>query len=83
MELVAVHDLSEADRDKAVDLCMKILNWEWPRSETIRKRSLLSSSPSLPMNLILHQMFPQSSGLEVLGHARIRCPLNFYLHLLV
>jgi hypothetical protein len=72
MELVAVHDLV-ADKDKIIDLCINILNWEWPRSDTIRKRSLLSSSASLPTNLVLLQRFSQPPDLAVLGHARIRC----------
>jgi hypothetical protein len=77
MELVAVHDLLE-DKDTVVDLCIQILNWEWPRSDTIRRRGLLSSSPGLPMNLVLIQRFPRSPAPAVLGHARIRC-LGIYL----
>ena len=73
MELLAVHDLSDEERDRIIDLCMRVLIWEWPRSETIRKRSLLSSSASLPMNLVLIQRFSQPLDLSVLGHARIRC----------
>jgi hypothetical protein len=77
MELVAVHDLLEY-KDTIVDLCIQILNWEWPRSDTIRRRGLLSSSPSLPTNLVLIQRFPRPPAPAVLGHARIRC-LGIYL----
>jgi hypothetical protein len=73
MELVAVHDLNNEDKESIVDDCIKILNWEWPRSETIRKRGLLSSSENLPMNLVLIQRFSQPNEVAVLGHARIRC----------
>lgn len=70
MELVAVHDLRE-DQDKIIDLCIGVLNWEWPRSYTIRKRGLLSSSANLPTNLVLILRFPQPNSPAVLGHARI------------
>ena len=54
---------------------MTILNHEWPRSETIRKRSLESSNPGFPMNLILVETFGSTN--KVLGHARIsKIPAN-------
>jgi len=68
MYLIPVHEIEEG-RDRLIQECMMILNHEWPRSETIRKRSLESSNPSFPMNLILIETF--GSIEKVLGHSRI------------
>ena len=53
--------------------CVSILNHEWPRSDTIRRRNLSMSSDRLPTNLVLTQKFPgpQGGGVSVVGHARI------------
>lgn len=70
MELVALHSLSGAVREEALAQCVKILNFEWPRSDTIRRRGLESSSQRLPSNLVLLQR-GEGGKLEVIGHARI------------
>ena len=36
MELVPIHTLDGAEGDQALAQCVRILNYEWPRSETIR-----------------------------------------------
>lgn len=74
MELLAIHKLEEMVKESVLDQTVNILNYEWPRSDTIRRRGLLSSSPDLPSNLVLVQ---KSNGkgvdddLSVLGHSRI------------
>lgn len=65
MEVVALHQLEGETKKKAVTEAVAILNCEWPRSETIRKRGLESSSPNLPCSLVMF-----SDG-RVLGHARL------------
>ena len=66
MELVAVHALQPGEaREAALRQAVQILNYEWPRSETIRRRGLETSSAGLPSHLLLLQ------GDRVLGHARI------------
>jgi len=49
--------------------CCKIMNHEWPRSESLRWRMLDSSRDELPMSLALVQWF--KSGPCVLGHTRL------------
>ena len=36
MELVPIHTLGGTEGDQALAQCVRILNYEWPRSETIR-----------------------------------------------
>ena len=67
---MALHSLSGAVREEALAQCVKILNFEWPRSDTIRRRGLESSSQRLPSNLVLLQR-GEGGKLEVIGHARI------------
>ena len=69
MELVGLHTMSDIDREEALAQSVKILNFEWPRSDTIRRRGLESSSQRLPSNLVLLQR--GGGKLEVIGHARI------------
>ena len=69
MELVGLHTMSGPDREEALAQSVKILNFEWPRSDTIRRRGLESSSAKLPSNLVLIQR--RGGKLEVIGHARI------------
>ena len=66
MELIPLHD---APSDHKADIrmqCCQMLNNEWPRSETLRFRSLDSSRCDLPMCLALVQWFPNDmkSGTE-------------------
>ena len=69
MELVPIHSLEGCDREEAIIQCVKILNFEWPRSDTIRRRGLESSSEKLPCNLVLYQ---RSGGqIGVIGHSRV------------
>ena len=69
MELVALHSLEGEAREEALEQSVKILNFEWPRSNTIRRRGLESSSQKLPSNLILVQS--RGEKLKVIGHSRI------------
>ena len=72
MELVALHSLEGTIREEALEQSVKILNFEWPRSDTIRRRGLESSSERLPSNLLLIQQSGGGSAkLEVIGHSRI------------
>ena len=75
MELVPIHDLNGHVREDALSQSVKILNFEWPRSETIRKRGLDSSSDTLPTHLVLVQNF--RGKVSVIGHSRIsKIPAN-------
>ena len=69
MELDPIHSLEAADREEAIIQTVKILNFEWPRSDTIRRRGLESSSETLPCNLVLHQR--SGGSIRVIGHSRI------------
>ena len=69
MELVALHSLEGEAKLDALEQSVKILNFEWPRSDTMRRRGLESSSQKLPSNLILVQS--REKKLEVVGHSRI------------
>ena len=69
MELVPVHQLSDCDKSEALEQCVKILNYEWPRSDTIRLRGLQSSSDKLPSNLVLFTR--EEERIRVIGHSRI------------
>nr|XP_045582388.1 N-alpha-acetyltransferase 80-like [Procambarus clarkii] len=50
--------------------CMNILNEQWPRSKTIRLRSLHSSCDQLPTSIALLRNISKEK-VEVIGHARI------------
>jgi len=73
MEVIAVHNAPYDHKESIKTQCCEILNDEWPRSETLRRRSLNSSTDDLPMCLALVQWF--YNGKEacpcVLGHARL------------
>lgn len=64
-KIVVLHRYPEYTED-----CMKILNEQWPRSKTLRLRSLHSSCDQFPTSLALLRC--ESKGkTEVIGHARI------------
>jgi len=65
--VVAVHQLEGAEKEKSVADAVAILNFEWPRSETIRRRGLESSSKELPCSLL---MFVGGKR-KVVGHAKV------------
>ena len=70
MELIPVHD---APYDYKADIkrqCCQILNDEWPRSETLRLRSLESSREDLPMCLALVQWFNDGKAKEIRPNCR-------------
>ncbi|XP_040581573.1 uncharacterized protein Naa80 [Lepeophtheirus salmonis] len=67
-ELFPLHKVHDSRQD-IINQCCDILNFEWPRSETIRIRSLTSSCEELPTCLALVHWF--SSGPSVLGHAKV------------
>ena len=75
MELVPIH---AAPHEHKVDIktqCCQILNDEWPRSETLRLRSLDSSRDDLPMCLALVQWFQKdmsTSKLFCIRHVKPR-----------
>ena len=71
MELVPIHSLEADDKEEAITQTVKILNFEWPRSDTIRRRGLESSSEALPCNLVLHQRSGPGRSIRVIGHSRI------------
>ena len=71
MDLVPIHALESADKEEAITQTVKILNYEWPRSDTIRRRGLESSSESLPCNLVMHQRSGPGGSIRVIGHSRI------------
>lgn len=77
MELIAVHNAPCDHKGDIKTQCCEILNDEWPRSETLRLRSLNSSRDDLPMCLALVQWFDNDTKNEkskkpcVLGHVRL------------
>jgi len=69
MEIIPIHALRDEEQASAMSQCVKILNCEWPRSETIRLRGLQSSSDQLPANLVL--VTRVRDEIKVVGHSRI------------
>jgi len=65
--VAAVHELEGAEKEKGIASAVAILNFEWPRSETIRRRGLESSSKELPCSLV---MFVGKQR-NVVGHAKV------------
>ena len=65
--VVAVHELEGTEKEESVANAVAILNFEWPRSETIRRRGLESSSAQLPCSLL---MFIGEKR-KVVGHAKV------------
>ena len=65
--VAAVHELEGAEKEKGIASAVAILNFEWPRSETIRRRGLESSSAELPCSLV---MFVGEKR-KVVGHAKV------------
>ena len=75
MELVPIHSFDGLLKDEVLTQSVRILNFEWPRSETIRMRGLNSSSDKLPTHLVLVQHF--GGKVSVIGHSRIsKIPAN-------
>ncbi|XP_023714675.1 N-alpha-acetyltransferase 80 isoform X2 [Cryptotermes secundus] len=76
LEVVEIHH-----HPQLLEQCCDILNMEWPRSKTVRLRSLMMSCDSLPTCLVL----VQSS--EVLGHSKLSpipgLPLGCVIHSVV
>ena len=68
LEIIPIHtDISEELKSNLKDQCVAILNEEWPRSETLRYRTLNSSKESLPMCIALVQT-PEN---VVIGHVKL------------
>jgi len=65
--VAAVHELEGAEKEESVASAVAILNFEWPRSQTIRRRGLESSSAELPCSLV---MFVGETR-KVVGHAKV------------
>lgn len=72
MQLVKIHSdkLSGQLRASIRDQCCSMLNNEWPRSETLRLRSLDSSCDDLPMCLALISD-DDDDATTVMGHVRL------------
>jgi len=68
VSVVSVHELDGAEKEASIADAVAILNFEWPRSETIRRRGLESSSKELPCSLI---MFVGGAKRKVVGHAKV------------
>jgi len=76
MDLIAIHKAPSEYKDDIKNQCCEILNDEWPRSETLRLRSLNSSRDDLPLCLALVEWFQNASKDNsktpcVLGHVRL------------
>ena len=81
MELIAVHSAPSECKDDIKTQCCEILNDEWPRSETLRLRSLNSSRDDLPLCLALVQWFENaSSGKTIMINRQVVLSFMF-LHL--
>ena len=61
-------DSDQEEKEESVASAVAILNFEWPRSETIRRRGLESSSAELPCSLV---MFVGREKRKVVGHAKV------------
>ena len=61
MDLIAIHKAASDYKDDIKNQCCEILNDEWPRSETLRLRSLNSSRDDLPLCLALVEWFQNPS----------------------
>ena len=66
--VAAVHELEGAEKEKGIASAVAILNFEWPRSETIRRRWLESSRAELPSSLLL---LVGKRRKVVVGHAKV------------
>lgn len=64
MELVPIHAAPHEHKLDIKTQCCQILNDEWPRSETLRLRSLDSSRDDLPMCLALVQWFQKDMSIS-------------------
>ena len=67
--MAAVHELEGAEKEKSVARAVQILNFEWPRSQTIRKQGLESSRAELPCSLLL--LVGREKRKAVVGHAKV------------
>ena len=68
LQLIPIHaDMSEELKSNFKDQCVAILNEEWPRSETLRYRTLNSSKESFPMCIALVKT-PEN---VVIGHVKL------------
>ena len=64
MDLVPIHAAPPEHKGNIKTQCCQILNDEWPRSETLRLRSLDSSRDDLPMCLALVQWFQKDMSIS-------------------
>ena len=75
IKLIALHDedIDLSVKENIKQQCMEILNKEWPRSETLRLRSLESSRPGFPMCLALLKQkdCDKKDKVEVIGHVKL------------
>ncbi|KAK8403449.1 hypothetical protein O3P69_000488 [Scylla paramamosain] len=65
LRLVTLHSHPEH-----IEECMKILNDQWPRSRTMRMRSLSTSCDQFPTSLLLLKTTSHGDT-EVIGHSRL------------
>lgn len=65
LRLVTLHSHPEH-----IEECMKILNEQWPRSRTMRMRSLSTSCDQFPTSLLLLKT-TSPKDTEVIGHSRL------------
>ncbi|KAG0728771.1 N-acetyltransferase 6 [Chionoecetes opilio] len=65
LRLVPLHAHPQYKED-----CLTILNSQWPRSRTMRMRSLSSSCDQFPTSLVLLHTSPKEAT-EVIGHSRL------------
>jgi GNAT superfamily N-acetyltransferase len=74
LELIPIH--SDLPTGTATDLkqqCIDLLNVEWPRSESLRLRTLDASKESFPMCLALVHKTEDSPKVNVIGHVKLSC----------
>ena len=67
--VAAVHELEVAEKEESVARAVEILNFEWPRSQTIRRRGLESSRADLPCSLLM--LVGGEKRKVVVGHAKV------------
>ena len=67
--VAAVHELEGAEKEENVAGAVEILNFEWPRSQTIRRRGLESSRAELPCSLLM--LVGGEKRKVVVGHAKV------------
>ena len=81
MDLIAIHKAPSEYKDDIKNQCCEILNDEWPRSETLRLRSLNSSRDDLPLCLALVEWFQNASKGKIIKSIMFEKDIFLSMHI--